>query len=515
MSMEMHLLFRGKLPSKAALTRTMKELGFPFSIAPPGGSLEQQTGFMPMRFRRDETGVEFDVFDGRADVEDVAGEHADKVDPSFDRSANFRWGGDEMEMLAGMCAAAALAKLVDGVVVEDEEGLLLSVDEAVAFAKKHIDLIVKPEGKDKRPGTRPADIKRYLKPLLKMRSDLALVDRRLVVRPVRHLLRGALLDRTSDKYSFRMWRYVMPLFAGSAGSVGYGDYFGVANCPVWQPHFEPLLMDALAEDIFGPLGNLTTLADFPDAIERNRFLEQRITALVLGGERERALAYVEQIVRDDDWTEYWKNLVRKQWERVSGDIESVCAEFHAKEAETIKELKLEHIWEPSPFPVELPVAERASRSAEPPFSTTPWVSRPSWLLQEVPEQPGEVRFAKQIHQRHGRVILQMPLTRQQAEERHREREHYALAVRLADGLLYTTRFLSLWDRNDPDRDQIPPSAAHCRSFKSSSTVLPYVVWAAVRSPLDDESMVSVRSIEVHESLPANPFGSTRPISTRA
>jgi hypothetical protein len=31
------------------------------------------------------------------------------IEPGFDRSANFRWGGDETEMLAGMCAAA-LAK---------------------------------------------------------------------------------------------------------------------------------------------------------------------------------------------------------------------------------------------------------------------------------------------------------------------------------------------------------------------------------------------------------------------
>src|SRR5262245_57447798 len=206
MSMEMHVLFRGKLPSKTALTHTMKELGFPFSIMPPAGSLEKQSGYMPMRFRRDESGVEFDVFDGRADVEDVAGDYTKNIDPGFDRGANFRWGGDETEMLAGMCAAAALAKLVNGVVIEDEEGLLLSVDEAAAFATKQLDAIAKPQDKHKRPGTRPADIKRYLKPLLKLRSDLVLVDRLLVIRPVRHMLRGALFGRTSDKYSFRIWR---------------------------------------------------------------------------------------------------------------------------------------------------------------------------------------------------------------------------------------------------------------------------------------------------------------------
>jgi hypothetical protein len=446
MSMEMHVLFRGELPSKAALTRAMKELGFPFSIAPPGGSLEQQTGFMPMRFRRDEAGVEFDVFDGRADVEELSGEHAGSVDANFDRSANFRWGGDESEMLAAMCAAAALAKLVDGVILEDEEGLLLSVDQAIGFARKHLDALAKPQ--EKHPGTRPADIKRYLKPLLKQRCDLALVGRFLVVRPVRHLLRGALLDRTSDKYCFRVWRYIQPLY-GFAGSVGCGDYFGVANCAVWQPHFEPLLIDALAEDIFEQVGGMTSLADLAGFVEKTGFREERVTTLVLAGELERAAEYVSRIQGDDDVEDYAKASAKAHWDRISGDIEALCAEFHAKEAATVKALKLEGIWEPSPFPVELPVEERLSRTAEPAFSTTPWIGRPAWLLAEAPQQAGEIRFAKDTHYRNGRVILQMPLASEQAEGRHRELENYTLAARLPEGHLLLVRRFG-WDRNDPE-----------------------------------------------------------------
>src|SRR6266536_925542 len=117
MSMEINVFFHGKLPDKRTLSRAMAELGFPLTIK--AGSLERQSGFMPMRLRREETGVEFDVFEGRAaveelvaDIEELAGSD---IDPSFERSANFRWGGDEDEMLAGLCAAAAFAKLVDGV----------------------------------------------------------------------------------------------------------------------------------------------------------------------------------------------------------------------------------------------------------------------------------------------------------------------------------------------------------------------------------------------------------------
>src|SRR5713226_1160171 len=113
MAVEVHVFFRGKLPTKSALTKAMKELGFPISIKPATGSLEKQSGFMPMLLRREEAGVEFDVFDGQAHIAELG---LEDVDPSYDRTASFRWAGDENEMLCGLCAAAALAKLVNGVV---------------------------------------------------------------------------------------------------------------------------------------------------------------------------------------------------------------------------------------------------------------------------------------------------------------------------------------------------------------------------------------------------------------
>jgi hypothetical protein len=124
MSMEVHVFFRGRLPSKAALGKAMKELEFPLTVGGATGSLEGHSGFMPMRLRREETGVEFDVFDGRSAVEELA---AADVDPSFDRSANFRWGGDDSEMQAGLCAAAALARLTNGIVLDEADGRLFSI----------------------------------------------------------------------------------------------------------------------------------------------------------------------------------------------------------------------------------------------------------------------------------------------------------------------------------------------------------------------------------------------------
>src|SRR5882762_9852192 len=156
MSMEMHVFFQGKLPSKAALTRALKQLGFPYTIKPASGSLEKQSGYMPMMLGDEETGVEFDVVD---DVGAIA-EYADLgVDPSFNRIASFRWGASHEEGVAATCCAAALAKLLNGVVFDEAEGTLISADEAIANLS--LPNIAKPDN-SRRLGTRPADRKRFL-----------------------------------------------------------------------------------------------------------------------------------------------------------------------------------------------------------------------------------------------------------------------------------------------------------------------------------------------------------------
>jgi hypothetical protein len=117
MANELHVLFSSKVPSKAALARAMKELAFPVTIPAGGKPLAQQSGYLPMKLRREESGVEVDVTDDRNLVEEIAGKHAD---PRYQRCISLRWGGDEREMVCGQCAAAALANLTDGIVRDDD-----------------------------------------------------------------------------------------------------------------------------------------------------------------------------------------------------------------------------------------------------------------------------------------------------------------------------------------------------------------------------------------------------------
>ena len=98
----------------------MKELGFPITIPYARDPLETHKGFLPMRLKREKTGVEFDVFDGRDDIEEIA--NGCEVDPAFDRSANFRWGGDATRCCARCAPRRRWRGSSDGVVLgEDDE----------------------------------------------------------------------------------------------------------------------------------------------------------------------------------------------------------------------------------------------------------------------------------------------------------------------------------------------------------------------------------------------------------
>jgi hypothetical protein len=139
MSMEINVFFRGELPDTSALTQAMQELGFPISVVPPDYPLEGKKGFRPMLLRGQESGAEFYIDEGRDAIEEVTVPECFKdIDPRFDRTASFRFGGDWNELLCATCASTALAKLVNGVVYEPQDGVLLSVDAAIEDANNYL-----------------------------------------------------------------------------------------------------------------------------------------------------------------------------------------------------------------------------------------------------------------------------------------------------------------------------------------------------------------------------------------
>jgi hypothetical protein len=137
----------------------------------------------------------------------------------------------------------------------------------------------------------------------------------------------------------------------------------------------------------------------------------------------------------------WRSLLDR-------DTSCLCEEYRAKEAVLANAHKLGSAWEPSPFPVELPKADRATKSDEYRFLTEPWITTPPNLIGAPPDRPGKIAFGRSYHPRKMQFVIEEPLLREQAQALHLDDQKYCLFVRLANG-----EFLALsrdgWNPHEP------------------------------------------------------------------
>jgi hypothetical protein len=328
------------------------------------------------------------------------------------------------------------------------------------------------------------------------------IGRYLLIRPVRHVLRGVYFNPTNDKCRFQIVPYLKPLCASSPKGLGYRNSIHDHVWRVWHAHFEPLLMDVLAQDVFESLGKITTLDDLGTDLvsDTSHVHSMGVIALVLAGERERAEAYVraneEPDASNNSRVRSWGEAQRKFLAR---DINNICAEAHAAEAKTVKALRLQSIWEPSPFPVELPSAERKDRTAEPSHVPQPWIARPASLLEDLPDRPGDIRFAKDWLWRNGEKLLVAALSREQAEEAHQNGESYLLAKRLSGGLLLLLDRQGT-DRGDPDRVAYPrPNPAdYAGNLVLTLESSHFVTRAEFNKDYEVDGMLKFSSVDIRE-----------------
>jgi hypothetical protein len=175
------------------------------------------------------------------------------------------------------------------------------------------------------------------------------------------------------------------------------------------------------------------------------------------------------------------------------DVAAFCAECHAKEAEMAKAMKLEHLWEPTPFPVELPQVRRDDRSVDPFFAATPWPARPPSLWQDLPRQPGDVRYAERWYWQGHDLLLQVALTAAQAEERYWTNREYALAERLADDA-------TIFVHHSVELDIYPPQprAFPDRQYGVCLQTISHQVFTTAKSALDCRHSAEIDYVQVRK-----------------
>lgn len=227
--------------------------------------------------------------------------------------------------------------------------------------------------------TTAAQIKKMVRPLLELNSDLALVGRWIYVRPVHHVARAVLIDATSSADHFvPRWAVIHLFEARRVFTLSWGSLLSNPRQGNWwsarnDPNVAEALVEAIEKQALPWLRTISTLDLYLAFMSQNRFRDHlfqwptaRIVMDAACGDLDAARKIGEQNL--EEWSidrEEYDEDDRLKFARLrelcallkSDDRTGVARLLHAWEALTVKNFKIEHIWEPTPFPLELQTAK--------------------------------------------------------------------------------------------------------------------------------------------------------------
>lgn len=223
--------------------------------------------------------------------------------------------------------------------------------------------------------TTAAQVRKLVQPLLDKHDDLAWVGRRIYLKPVRHFARAILIDRMLDKDGFQpqwavlhlfQWRMHFTLSWGECLDKRSGELPGVWR--IHDPNVSTQLIETIEQDALPILREMRTLDDYLTYVSGNYFRHQlyewptaKIVLDVALGDLEAARSLCDQNLAS--WSVEWphhndvkKIELRKLCELCAllqnDDLIGLVRLVHEWEAATVKNFKIEHLWEPTPFPLE-------------------------------------------------------------------------------------------------------------------------------------------------------------------
>ena len=226
--------------------------------------------------------------------------------------------------------------------------------------------------------TTVARVRQAVQPLLQRNPDLALVGRLVVVKPVHHILRGIYIDRSIATELFVPTSTVVFLFRPRIDITlhwGVRVYRRESGGPgVWDvadPQTSAMLCEEIEAQALPLLRPIKTADDFVAFTSKERFPD---TYLDIGTE------YPENLRRHRPWRPRGRAIdLREHGNRSreaevparyaggvrsnnEGALSACCGKrspwpraascIGVDEAQSVKNLKLEKLWEPTPFPVE-------------------------------------------------------------------------------------------------------------------------------------------------------------------
>ena len=220
--------------------------------------------------------------------------------------------------------------------------------------------------------TTVGDVRKLIAPLLGRHADIALVGRLVVVTPVDHLVRGVLVSRTRGKSGFRpVWAVIWLFEPADFFFMNFGFDLGQNPYIDWDIERPDVGADLQAqiEDVALPrLRAIKTIEDFYQFATtapfffgnlQNDFLHRVYVETARGNfaEAEKICTrfatpptgYENDRRYDEDVHRIAKILGPPIAAR---DRAAVAALLREWEAYTVRKLKLEKYWQPTPFPFE-------------------------------------------------------------------------------------------------------------------------------------------------------------------
>jgi hypothetical protein len=219
-------------------------------------------------------------------------------------------------------------------------------------------------------------VRKAVRPALKQHSDLAIANSWIFVKPAHHFVRAVLIGGTSHPERFEARWTVMHLFeVRTSVHLNWGGFLWDrrwANPGFWwkiDEGVEQSLMEAIETQALPVLRAMRTLDDFLAYVAQNTYgphlyewPTSRIILDVALGDLDHARAicakHYERWSTDDPRLD---DIARATYARLTDLCARLLADdrpglvrlLHDWEAQTVRNLKIEHIWEPTPFPIEL------------------------------------------------------------------------------------------------------------------------------------------------------------------
>lgn len=205
-----------------------------------------------------------------------------------------------------------------------------------------------------------ADVKKLVAPLLERHSDLALVNRKLIIKPVRHVLRFVCIDRRSDPFVFVANTATNLSFLNFGGWSLSGGRFLYINKRQWDtrdPESLQLLRDMIEFEALPELRAINTIDDFvahrSNDPENSRYFfadpDLLATIAIVKGDLDKAASILDAGLasgKQDCVPKYYPLLLAR-------DRQGLLDFFRKQQLNSIAALKLESYFEPAPVPVEL------------------------------------------------------------------------------------------------------------------------------------------------------------------